>query len=151
MNGRAMSSPRVDVLAALGCHDMYIVPPPFSILFPSCCCLATTGAVGGAAVVGALQEYWFAFDGDTTVPEELEVKCGSEQLASTVHPSEATWICEYRCPAENVVAINCHGLDHEPHPPLYKVAMWLMCTRHFISFALEAPFGATSSLDSPLV
>ena len=43
-----------------------------------------------------LKFYWFAAHLPTTTSEETETVCVSEELASTVHPSEATWICEYR-------------------------------------------------------
>eukprot|EP00903_Cladosiphon_okamuranus_P011461 g10795.t1 len=38
-------------------------------------------------------EYWFAAYGDTAELAEIQTACISAEVASTVHPSEATWIC----------------------------------------------------------
>ncbi len=40
------------------------------------------------------QEYWFALYLETPTSEDLTSACVSEEPASTVHPSEATWYCE---------------------------------------------------------
>ena len=42
------------------------------------------------------QEFWFAqYRESTTSDAEQLPACNSEEPASLVHPSEATWVCEY--------------------------------------------------------
>ncbi len=41
-----------------------------------------------------LQDFWFAVYYETTTSDETQA-CNSAEPASTVHPSEATWVCEY--------------------------------------------------------
>lgn len=54
---------------------------------------ADGGADGGVAV---LQEIWFAqYLTTTTSDAEQLPACNSEEPANLVHPSEATWVCEY--------------------------------------------------------
>lgn len=72
---------RVDVVSS--------VVPPIRFFCP----------VVGRCLSFLWQEYWFALQGDITnqglTGLDFDTTCMSNELASTVHPSEATWICEY--------------------------------------------------------
>lgn len=46
-----------------------------------------------------LQDIWFAVYFETTTSEEESTQaCNSLEAASTVHPSDATWVCEFGPP-----------------------------------------------------
>lgn len=62
------------------------------------CCFSLSLSPPPSLSPSVPQEYWFAFYGDTSSPETLEQACNSQEEASLVHPSEATWGCKY--PAE---------------------------------------------------